>query len=117
MFRPRLNANTLARRTGLKRNRTSEMITLGVNYTKMHDSSACIVRDGELLFAVAEERISRIKHDAGFPRLAIRACLDFAKLRADQFDFVCQGWPAPHSVFAADLKCFLRGQYPATYLN
>jgi len=39
----------------------------------MHDSSACIVRDGELLFAVAEERISRIKHDAGFPRLAIRA--------------------------------------------
>jgi len=93
------------------------MISLGFNYSQMHDSSACIVRDGELLFAVAEERISRIKHDAGFPRLAIRACLDFAKLRADQLDFVCQGWPAPHSVFAADLKCFLSGQYPATYLN
>ena len=45
----------------------------------MHDSSACIARDGELLFAVAEERISRIKHDAGFPHLAIRACLDFAE--------------------------------------
>ena len=93
------------------------MISLGFNYSQMHDSSACIVRDGELLFAVAEERISRIKHDAGFPRLAIRACLDFAKVRADQLDFVCQGWPAPHSVFAADLKCFLSGQYPATYLN
>jgi carbamoyltransferase len=93
------------------------MITLGFNYSQMHDSSACIVRDGELLFAVAEERISRIKHDAGFPRLAIHACLDFAKLRADQLDFVCQGWPAPYSVFAADLKCFSRGQYPATYLN
>ena len=50
------------------------MITLGFNYSQMHDSSACIARDGELLFAVAaEERISRIKHDAGFPRLAIRA--------------------------------------------
>ena len=56
------------------------MITLGFNYSQMHDSSACIARDGELLFAVAEERISRIKHDAGFPRLAIRACLDFAKV-------------------------------------
>jgi len=44
------------------------MLTLGINYSRMHDSSACIVRDGELLFAVAEERISRLKHDAGFPK-------------------------------------------------
>ena len=57
------------------------MITLGINYSQMHDSSACIVRDGELLFAVAEERISRVKHDARFPRFAIQACLDFAKVR------------------------------------
>jgi carbamoyltransferase len=69
----------------------------------MHDSSACIARDGELLFAVAEERISRIKHDAGFPRLAISACLEFAKVRPDELDFVCAGWPAPGKVFATDL--------------
>jgi carbamoyltransferase len=93
------------------------MITLGFNYSQMHDSSACIVRDGELLFAVAEERISRVKHDAGFPRFAIHACLEFAKVRPDQLDFICQGWPAPRSVFATDVKCFLRGQYPVTYLN
>ena len=36
------------------------MITLGLNYSQMHDSSACLVRDVELLFAVAEERISRV---------------------------------------------------------
>jgi carbamoyltransferase len=60
------------------------MITLGLNYSQMHDSSACLVRDGELLFAVAEERISNVKHDARFPGLAIRACLDFAKIRADR---------------------------------
>ena len=54
------------------------MLTLGINYSQMHDSSACIVRDGELLFAVAEERISRLKHDASFPKNAIQACLDFA---------------------------------------
>ena len=93
------------------------MISLGFNYSQMHDSSACIARDGELLYAVAEERISRIKHDAGFPRLAIRACLDFAKVRPDQLDFICQGWPAPRAVLATDLKCLLRGQYPFTYLN
>ncbi len=93
------------------------MISLGFNYSQMHDSSACIVRDGELLFAVAEERISRVKHDAGFPHNAIRACLDFAKVRPEQLDAVCAGWPAPGKVFATDLKCFLRGQYPITYLN
>ena len=59
------------------------MITLGLNYSQMHDSSACLVRDGEALFAVAEERISRLKHDARFPRLAIQACFDFAKIRAE----------------------------------
>ncbi len=75
------------------------MITLGFNYSQMHDSSACIARDGELLFAVAEERISRIKHDPGFPRLAIRACLDFAKVRPDQLDAICQGWPRPAQRF------------------
>ena len=51
------------------------MISLGLNYSQMHDSSACIVKDGELLFAVAEERLSRVKHDARFPALAIGACL------------------------------------------
>jgi carbamoyltransferase len=93
------------------------MITLGFNYSQLHDSSACIARDGELLFAVAEERISRIKHDAGFPHNAIRACLDFAGVRADQLDAICSGWQAPGKVFASDLKCFARGQYPITYLN
>ena len=64
------------------------MITLGFNYSQMHDSSACIARDGALLFAVAEERISRIKHDAGFPHHAISACLEFAKVRPGDLDFI-----------------------------
>ena len=45
------------------------MITLGMNYSQMHDSSACIVRDGELLFAVAEERICRLRHCVGYPAI------------------------------------------------
>ena len=57
------------------------MISLGINYSQMHDSSACIARDGEVLFAIAEERLSRVKQDASFPVRAIRACLDFANIK------------------------------------
>jgi carbamoyltransferase len=93
------------------------MLTLGINYSQMHDSSACIVRDGDLLFAVAEERISRVKHDAGFPQNAIRACLDFASVQAGQLDEVCFGWQTAGLVFRHDLKCYATGKMPLTYLN
>ena len=93
------------------------MITLGVNYSQMHDSSACIVRDRELLFAVAEERISRVKHDARFPELAIRACLDFAKVRAEEIDEVCLGWQPIGRLYRHDLSLYATGRWPLTYLN
>jgi carbamoyltransferase len=92
-------------------------LTLGINYSQMHDSSACIVRDRELLFAVAEERISRVKHDSGFPRLAIQACLDFAGVPVTQLDEVCFGWPHAGATLRHDLKCFATGKMPASYQN
>src|SRR5438477_1308287 len=93
------------------------MLTLGINYSQMHDSSACIVRDGELLFAVAEERISRVKHDAGFPKLAIQVCLDFAKVPAAQIDEVCFGWQTAGPGYRHDLKLYATGGLPLSYLN
>src|ERR1700686_2942282 len=93
------------------------MISLGFNYSQMHDSSACIVRDGDLLFAVAEERISRVKHDASFPKLAILACLDFAKVSVDQVDEVCFGWQTAGPVFRHDLKLYGTGNWPVSYMN
>jgi carbamoyltransferase len=91
------------------------MLTLGINYSQMHDSSACIVRDGELLFAVAEERISRVKHDPGFPKLAIQACLDFARIGAQQLDEVCFGWQRPGASYRHDLRNFASGKMPLDY--
>ena len=89
------------------------MISIGINYSQMHDSSACIVRDGEVLFAVAEERLSRVKHDARFPVLSIQACLDFASMQPGDVDFVCQGWSRPSAPFLHDLKNFAtRRQIP-----
>ncbi len=89
------------------------MISLGINYSQMHDSAACIARDGEMLFAVAEERLSRAKHDARFPLLAVGACLDFAGVRASEVDFVCQSWPPPRAGLLHDLRCYATGQQPA----
>jgi carbamoyltransferase len=93
------------------------MITLGINYSQMHDSSACLVRDAELVFAVAEERISRAKHDARFPENAIRACLDFTRVKAEQLDEVSFGWQMAGAAFRHDLKCYALGKMPATYAN
>jgi carbamoyltransferase len=93
------------------------MLTIGINYSQMHDSSACIVRDGELLFAVAEERISRVKHDARFPQLAIDASLKFVGVTAAEVDEVCFGWQKPGALFRHDLRCYATGQLPLTYLN
>ena len=40
-----------------------------------HDSAACLVRDGEIIAAAQEERFTRKKHDAGFPKEAVKYCL------------------------------------------
>jgi carbamoyltransferase len=93
------------------------VISIGINYSQMHDSSACIMRDGDLLFAVAEERISRLKHDARFPHLAIQACLDFAKVAPEQIDEVCFGWQPIRQVYEHDLKLYATGGWPLTYEN
>ena len=53
-----------------------------------HDSAACLVRDGKIIGAAQEERFSRKKHDAGFPRQAVQFCLDEAGVSLDQLDFV-----------------------------
>ncbi len=93
------------------------MISLGINYSEMHDSAACIARDGHILFAVAEERLSRLKHDARFPSLSIEACLAAAGIRADQLDFVCFGWPPAIEAMKHDLKCMATGALPLNYID
>ena len=50
------------------------MIILGIN-AYHGDSSACLIINGKMVCAIEEERIRRIKHWAGFPSEAIKACL------------------------------------------
>ncbi|WP_234373940.1 carbamoyltransferase N-terminal domain-containing protein [Streptomyces scabiei] len=58
-----------------------------------HDSAACLVRDGEVIAAVEEERFNRIKKTTKFPVNAIRACLDEAGVTVDQLDGVAYYFP------------------------
>ncbi|OGH04041.1 MAG: hypothetical protein A2W22_00240 [Candidatus Levybacteria bacterium RBG_16_35_11] len=53
-----------------------------------HESAACLINDGKIVAASAEERFSRIKHDSGFPKLAIEFCLKEAKINAKDLDYV-----------------------------
>jgi len=46
------------------------------------DASAALLVDGQLAFALEEERLNRIKHWAGFPALAAQACLEGTDLAA-----------------------------------
>lgn len=66
------------------------MLILGLNMFHA-DSSAAIIQDGEVKFAIAEERLNRIKHYAGFPSLSVQACLDFVGARLSDIDHVAVG--------------------------
>ena len=63
------------------------MNVLGINAYHA-DVSAVLVRNGDLVAAVEEERFRRVKHWAGFPQEAIRACLDMAALEPGAIDAI-----------------------------
>ncbi len=77
-----------------------------------HDSAACLVRDGEIVAAVHEERESRIKHDARFPTLAVAACLKDVGAKIADVDLVVHyEIPALHAerVLESQLRFAPRG--------
>ncbi len=53
-----------------------------------HDSAAALFEDGQIIAAAQEERFTRKKHDAGFPRNAIDYCLGEAGVEMKDIDFV-----------------------------
>jgi carbamoyltransferase len=55
------------------------------------DASAAIVHNGEVAFAIAEERLNRRKHFGGFPALAVKACLDAVGAKISDVDDVAVG--------------------------
>ncbi|HVO22157.1 MAG TPA: carbamoyltransferase C-terminal domain-containing protein [Candidatus Margulisiibacteriota bacterium] len=65
-------------------------VVLGLNAYHAGASAAIIV-DGEIRFAIAEERLNRRKYYGGFPILAMRRCLEAAGITPAEIDFVAVG--------------------------
>jgi carbamoyltransferase len=53
-----------------------------------HDSAAALIRDGYIIAAAQEERFTRVKHDSGFPGIAVDYCLKAANITAAELDAV-----------------------------
>ena len=51
-----------------------------------HDSAACILKNGKITAAAQEERFTRKKHDASYPKNAINFVLNYANLNLSEVD-------------------------------
>ncbi len=66
---------------------TSDIYILGIS-AFYHDSAACLVHNGKIVAAAQEERFSRQKHDASFPKQAIEYCLRTAGISVKDLSYV-----------------------------
>jgi carbamoyltransferase len=92
----------------------SIMVTLGLNAYHADASSALLV-DGALAAAIEEERLNRVKHCAGFPTLATRACLLQAGLPPERIEHVAISRD-PNANLMRKVLSVLGGQAPAGML-
>ena len=60
---------------------------LGINAYD-HDVSACLLRDGEIAFAINKERLTREKHDSGFFKEVVDYCLKAEGITLDDVDLI-----------------------------
>jgi carbamoyltransferase len=73
-----------------------------------HNAAACILRDGELLAFVEEERFTHLKQDGSFPVNSINYCLDYAGIQIDQVDHIAIGWLSFKDIFRERVKYFAK---------
>jgi carbamoyltransferase len=62
------------------------VIVLGINET--HCATAAVLRDGRIVGCASEERFTRLKNDAGYPRLAVDALLAECRIAPSEIDLV-----------------------------
>lgn len=55
-----------------------------------HDGSTCLMKDGEIIFAIEKERISRIKHDGFNDNTTIQYCLDAAGIEYNDLSLIVE---------------------------
>jgi carbamoyltransferase len=69
---------------------------LGINATT-HDPAVCLLKDGQVVYAIEEERLSRNKFATLRPKLAINKCLELEGIGWGDIDHVGYSWrPLPY---------------------
>jgi len=84
------------------------MFCLGL-HAYMHDSSACLIHDNQIVAFAEEERFSRVKHSGAFPEYSINFCLEKAGIDVNEIQHVGFSWrPVRHLICRAiDLSKYL----------
>jgi len=67
------------------------MKILGIN-NEMHISSACLIEDGKIVAAAAEERFTREKLTRKFPQETIKYCFKEANIKMEEVDYIATSW-------------------------
>src|SRR6266540_7511401 len=85
----------------------NHIYVLGINAYD-HDVSACLLRDGEIVFAINKERLTRKKHDTGFYQKVVDYCLVAEGISLDDVDLVVRNC---YVLPVEDLELRLVSQY------
>jgi carbamoyltransferase len=62
------------------------MIILGISDS--HEAHACIYKNGKIIAAISEERLSRLKSDQGYPKKAIDKVLEISGIVSEDLDLI-----------------------------
>ena len=108
------------------------MIVCGISCF-YHDSAITFIDENKILFAIAEERLTRKKHDNGFPQLGFlqglqylgidRKDIDYISYYEDPreklkriIDFITYRWPRTKNTFFKILPRFYFNHYPIKHI-
>ena len=89
------------------------MLILGIGGW-LHDGAAAILRDGRIVAAIEEEKLARQRHALGFPARAVEACLEIARVKAEDVDYVALARPLGDGEALFPVR--LKAQFPKARL-
>ena len=72
----------------------------------VHDSAACLIKDGNVIANIEEERLNRIRHTSAFPKQAIEYVLDAGNLAISDIDIIAFNWN-PYKALVSECLKFL----------
>ena len=70
----------------------------------VHDSAACLIKDGRVIANVEEERLNRVKHTQVFPQRAIEYVLQAGDLTIRDIDSIAFNWNPLKALVSECLK-------------